>query len=790
MAEIGNQSLNGEGRQNFVSVGDQRHVKIQDDATGRKSVWQEGEFTVVRSNARTAPGCHNNCGVLMYVKDGKLDHIEGDPENPHSQGRLCVRCLAVKEIMYSPDRIIYPMKRARADRGLDKWERCTWDEALDIIYEEMMKIIKKYGAQSIFVHQGTGRDINGYLPMISHCLGTPNSGMGLLAGQSCYAPRFFSTSLKIGDFFICDYGQFFPERYDDPRFHAPGCIMVWANNPLVANSDGTLGHWIVECMKRGSKLLVVDPKMIWLAGKADIWLQIRPGTDVALALGMCKVIVDEGLQDDDFIEKWTYGYDEWVENLAQYTPEKVAEICGVDAEDIIAAARMVAEADSACLQWGVGMDHQPGGFITGMAQFDLLAVTGNFEKPGAMVSARPCFGVGETWMPGLEFFEEIPDPEWKADEQLRMNDRYPAVHAMSAVAPDEELDAMYTGEPYPVKGVWLQTCNTTVNMGAESDRLMRGLQNTDFNVTVDLFMTPTAMATADVFLPACCFPERIGLTGHQPYQLGVVHQAVEAPGECKSDMQIVMYLYDRFMGSDKMPWKDRDDIKGFFDYILRKTPFTMDDMLERTWAYPEFEYGKHEKGKLRTDGELGFNTMTGRYQFWCSPMASFGFSPLAEYEEPDESPVSTPELAKKYPLIMITGARRWGLFHSEHRQSPSMRQLHPKPFTALNSKMAEKYGVRDGDKVLIESPYGCCTQTVEVDDRIKDGVISCDHGWWFPERDRADGTFFGAMESNINKCLPMRPGKIGLGCSYKTELCRITKVDPDYVVPFPDGIQH
>lgn len=757
----------------FAASVDHKHDATQDSAEGRQWTWEEDGMRVVRTNARTAPGCHDNCGLLVYVKDGVIDHIEGDPENPYNQGRLCLRCLAAKEIVYSKDRILYPMKRAREDRGKhDKWERVTWDEAYDIIYENMMRVINEYGAQSIFVTQGTGRDINGYTGITAHYLGTPNKGMGFLSGDACYAPRFFSTSLKIGNFFVCDYGQFFPDRYDDPRFKAPGYILVWGNNPVVANSDGTLGHWIVECMKRGSKVMCMDPKLTWIAAHSEYWFQVRPGTDCALALSFCNVIIDKDLYDHEFVDCWTYGFEAFAERVKDYPPEKVAGICGVSEEKIVSAAVDFAMADSACLQWGVAMDHTSEGFITGMACFDLLALTGNFEKPGSMVSARPCFGVGETWMSGADFFENIPDAPWKADDSLRMNQDYPAVRAMGAKSNDMILKALETGEPYPIKAVWMQTNNPIANMGAEPQRILPALQGTDFNVVVDLFMTPTALAVADVFLPACTHFERIGLTGHQPYQLGAIAQCIEPLGESRSDMEIIYGLGRRFMGKEGSPWESPEE---FFDYILRKTPFTFEDMRERTWAYPQFEYEKHKKGMLRSDGNPGFNTPYGRYMFYCTPMASFGLDPLASYSEPPESPISTPELAKEYPMVLTTGARRWGLFHSEHRSSPSMRQIHEKPKIMIHPNDAKKYGIEDGDWVLIENMFGSCKQVAELSSRIREGVVSADHGWWFPERGPEDGTLYGVFESNINQLLPMRPGTIGLGNSYKSQLCRISK---------------
>ena len=755
-----------------------RDATTQDDATGREWTWEEDGMTVIRTNARTGPGCHQNCGLLVYVKDGVIDHIEGDPENPHNQGRLCLRCLAAKEMIYHPDRILHPMKRARENRGKDAWEQISWDEAYDIIYEQITRIAKEYGAESIFVHQGTGRDINGYGPMLAQMLGTPNYGMGFLSGQACYAPRLFSTSLKVGDMFVCDYSQFFPERYDDPRFEVPEYIMVWGNNPVVANSDGTLGHWIVECMKRGSKIICMDPKLTWLAGKAEYWFQVRPGTDCALALALSNIIIQEDLQDHEFIDLWTYGFDEFAESIKGYTAERVAEICGVDAEKITECARALGRARSACLQWGVAMDHTPEGFITGMAVFDLLAVTGNFEKPGSMVCGRPCFGVGSTWMSDFSAIEALPAPEWAAPGSRRMNEEYNGCRSMAAISQDMELEALETGKPYPVKCLWLETNNPIANMGAAPQRILPAIQGTEFNVVVDLFMTPTAMAAADVFLPACTFAERAGITGHQPYQLGAVAQCIEPLGECKSDQQIIYEVGRRFHGADKVPWTRDED---FYDFCLQSSPFTYEQIKERTWAYPEFEYYKYKTGKLRPDGQPGFNTDTGRYNFYSIAMQNMGYNPLSSFEEPPESPVSSPELAREYPLVLTTGARRWSLFHSEHRQAPSMRAIHPGPQVMINPVDAERYGIEDGGWVLIENPFGSCRERAEVSPRIKQGVVSADHGWWFPERkDHAedDGTeagLFGVMECNINRLMPMRPGKTGLGNSYKSQLCRISK---------------
>ncbi|MEG0071408.1 MAG: molybdopterin-dependent oxidoreductase [Raoultibacter sp.] len=747
-------------------------AKTQDDPSGREWTWEEDGMTVIRSSARTGPGCHDNCGILMYVKDGVLEKIEGDPKNPYNQGRLCPRCLAIKEMLYHKDRLKYPMKRAKEERGKNTFERISWDEAYDIIEREMKQVIETYGNEAIWVTQGTGRDINGYGPLMAQYFGTPNYGTGFLSGEACYAPRIFSTALKSGGLFVCDYSQFFPDRYDDPRWEAPEYILIWGNNPVVANSDGMLGHWIVESMKRGSKLICMDPTLTWVAGKADVWLQVRPGTDAALALALCNQIIEDGLEDKEFVDLWTYGFEEFKEHVKKYPASKAAQICGVDEELIVEAARKIGKAKSACLQWGVAMDHTSEGFITGMACFDLMALTGNFEKPGTMLAARPVFDMSVTWMPSgavwTECSEPIPHPE------KTMNDKYPALKSMDAISPDMLLEAMETGEPYGIHAMWMQTNNPLSCMGAQPQRILPALQGMDFNVVVDLFLTPTALACADVLLPAACFSERMGIAGHQPYALSAIAQAIEPMGECKSDQRIIYEMGDRFAGKEHRPWDTEQD---FYDYLLRKTGFTYESLKERSWAYPEFEYNKHEKGLLRPDGSVGFATSTGRYNFYCPEMTYFGLSPLADFEEPPESPVSRPDLAEKYPLVLTTGARSWGFFHSEHRQSPSMRRIHPEPTVLIHPETAAHYGVADGDWVKLENSFGDCKMKAKTTVRIRKDTVSADHAWWFPERDPNDGTLFGTLECNVNKLIPMRPGKVGLGASYKSQLCSISKVE-------------
>ena len=749
-------------------------VPMQSDpsATTRRTVWEEDGFTVVRGNARTAPGCHDNCGILMYIdKDGRLDHVEGDPDDPYNQGRLCLRCLTLPDVVYHKDRQLHPLKRERTQRGKDKWEQITWEEAYAICERELRAVQEKYGAHAIQVFCGTGRDIVGYHPMLANILDTPNQGMGFLSGQGCYVPRMFSTTMKIGNLYTGDYSQNWIDRYDNPNWVRPDYVVIWGNNPVVANSDGTLGHWIVECMKRGTKLITIDPKLTWCAAHSKYWLQVRPGTDSALALALGHVIVKEKLYDAEFVDQWTYGFDEYAANVEEWTPARVAKICMVDEDLIWSVGRALGKANAWTLQWGVALDHTAEGFYSGASCYDLCALCGQFDKPGGMICGKPCFGVPVTWIGS--------DSDWiptKRGEHEHLHGGYPALKMIGMPSPDATLEALEGKYDYPVKAAWLQTNNCLSGMGAQPQRIAKALAEDDFNVVVDLWMTPTAMAVGDVFLPVTTFPERFGLTGHQPYRTGAINKAIEKVGECRSDQQIVVEMGRIFKGADTFPWSDGEnfDEEAFYGFLLRNSGFTWDELKARTWAYPQMKYYRCKTGEIREDGQPGFPTPTGKYEFYSVMLESMGMRPLAFYEEPPESPFSRPDLAEKYPLILTTGARQWGYFHSEGRQIPHLRAIHPEPEVTIHPNDAERYGIQDGDWVVIESQYGSCRQKAKVDIRIKEGVVSADHGWWFPERRREDG-FFGTFESNVNNCIPMRPGSTGLGCSYKSVLCLIRK---------------
>ena len=729
--------------------------------------FDEDGLHVTRGCAWSAPGCHLGCGILMYTDDeGRLVKVEGDPENPFNQGRLCVRCLDLPEVVYSPDRILHPLKRAREDRGKDKWEPIGWDEALDEIAGKILAAKEEFGPESVAFYSGTGRDIGQYITRLCWGFNSPNF-VFLMSGQSCYSPRVAGCFSTSGSFWVGDYSQQFPDRYDNPDWKRPDLIVIWGNNPIVSNSDGLYGHWVVDCLKMGSRAIVVDPRMIWLASKAEHYLQIRPGTDGALALGIVNYLIENDLYDHEFVSLWCYGFEELAERAKEYPLDEVAKITDLPAEDIVAVARAIADSDAVTLQWGVAIDQIKETIPTAQAVLAIFEITGNIGKPGTMQQPASILNYAAGW--GSEFL--VPEQEAKRIGQ----DEHPLIKmGFQECVTDDYIRCLETGQPSPIKVAWMQTTNPLACTGVDAKRTLDAHMNIETIVYVDLFMTPTSMALADYFLPACTYAERNGLrVGDGAQRAETINKAIEPLGESRSDMQICLDIGKR-ISPEAWPW---DTVEDMYSNILAETGHTFEEMQELAPGYPPFEYHMHEKGLLRADGNVGFDTATGRIELWCSMYNNLGLDPLPSYEEPVPSPLSTPELCEEYPLVLTTGARLWGMFHSEHRQIPRMRALHPEPLVYVNPKTAADFGVKDGDWVWVENHRGRCKRVVKETPIVNERTASTDHAWWHPEAPgELEAGLYDLWDLTVENLLPYDCGKTGFGANYKNTICKIYRV--------------
>jgi anaerobic selenocysteine-containing dehydrogenase len=725
------------------------------------------------------PGCHGGCGQKLFVEDGRLVRVEGDENNPWNQGRSCPRVLALKQYMYHPDRITRPLKRV-GERGEGRFEPIGWDEAFDLCERRLRAIRDAHGPETVIFVQGTGRDIGGPLTLLAYSFGSPNWVQLGLSGHSCYTPRLAAMKSMTGEFVVADCSQFLERRYDDPQWTPPKVIVTWGQNPTNGCPDGFFGHWVVDCMRRGSKIIAVDPRNTWITGRAKHHLQLRPGTDGALALGMLHVIINEGLYDKAFIESWVHGFGELSERVRQYPVETVARITELPAEEIVAAARMFAKAKPAAIQWGVAVDMCPDATAVAQAITSLSVITGNIDIPGGQVIARPAEGV--TTYP---FSTEELVKLYGADLIKRLNEKrigadvYPMVKNFRAWAqPDMVIDQIESGKPYPIKAAWIQTSNVIGGQAARADVHLKALQKLDFIAVVDLFHNPTTMALADVVLPAATFAEKDSIRAWWA-PLAVIRKRVQV-GECKSDWEINFELAKRFNPEGMKRW---DRLEDLFNERLKPADATVAQLLEDGgWRMPadgpSKPYHRHERGLLRADGKPGFTTPTGKIEVCSETLKQWGLDPLPFYTEPPQSATSTPVLFEKYPLVMITGARSQLFFHSEHRMIPWLREKMPDPIVEIHPDTAKKYDIEDGEWIYLQNDMGRIKRKTKITRKVKPQHVHTMHGWWLPELAGEAPSLFGISDYQINRIIPgPQCSKSGFGGGqYRTTLCTLQKI--------------
>ncbi|MDR3136100.1 MAG: molybdopterin-dependent oxidoreductase [Coriobacteriales bacterium] len=765
--------------------------------------WKEDGYTVTRTNHWSPPGCHNSCGVLLYTKDDKLERVEGDPLSPFVNGRLCVRCLTLDEATNNPTRIKYPMKRV-GERGENKWERISWDEAFDTLEKKIREVWDEYGGNSILLIHGTGRN-TGPMTYFGNCaLKTPNIATYGFTGFACYLPRLFGSFAPIGDYHIVDASEGSESRYANPEFEPPGVIVVWGNEPLKSNADGYMGHWLVQCVQMGSKIISIDPQLTWWGARAEHFLQIRPGTDAALACAWLNVIINEELYDKDFVDCWCTGFEALAQAMQEYTPSWAEEVTGIPADDIIASARLYATTKPAAIQWGLAMDQQLSAMSLNLACCDLMAITGNLDVPGGNILIRNAYNATN-----LPLTEPVIPKEWR-EKKLTMKYTFgdDCEEFTTHAASDAVLKAMECDEPYPIRMCWIETSNTIANPAMDAPRVYEAMKRVPFVVNADPFITPISVACADMLLPVSMSPERNSCrTWWTPVRS--ISKACSFY-EAKSDEEIMLDM-GRRLNPEYFPWKD--DIE-MMDWLLtdcslpdpdlfkeKSTNLSLEsakvnvtqfklkhhELAERGgYAYDEWNsvYRKHEKGMCRPDGSIGFATLSGRVELVPAVYPIWGLNPTPYHIEPPESPLSTPELMKEYPLVLTTGARSWEFFHSENRQIPTMREMHGEPLVTINPKTAKHYGIGEGDYVWIENDHGRFRQKAKLSPVVNEQTISAEHGWWFPESDAEEPSLFGTFTANPNNCTKaFETGPSGVGTSIKCMICKIYPYKEGDVLP-------
>ena len=661
------------------------------------------ETTQIRTACRS---CHGGCGVIAHVADGRVVKVEGDPDSPISYGTLCSKGLAITQLAYHPDRILHPMKKTNG-----RWERIGWDEALDTVAAKFQAVADTLGPEHIVVGQGTGRDYESHLYRFANQLGTPNV---LTAGHMCYVSRVASTLVTVGNLPICDYRG------------GPRCVVMWGCNPQWSNPDEYKGVDFWKAYKNGARLICIDPRKGFVAKKADLWLQLRPGTDAALAMGFHHVIIEEELYDRDFVDSHVNGWEAFKERVRDYPLDRVEAITWVDRDLIRKAARMYATTKPACIHWGVPTEQTNNCADCTRALTGLMAATGNLDAPGGNVLYvnPPTRTVAE--------FSRHRDLSQEARAKRLGGDRYKLGARVAFITPKVAWEAILTGKPYPLKAGLLCGTNPVVSR-ANAREAYEALRALEFLVVIDHFLTPTA-ELADIFLPAATWLEQNHVADNwKRHGFVLARQKCVQIGEAWQDHKIFQELGKR-MGQQ---WWDT--VEDGLDYLLEPAGLTWEAFKKIGFLKGEMVYRKYL--------ERGFSTPTGKVELYSTVLEKWGYDPLPKYTELPESPVSKPELAEIYPYILNAGFRTPTFFHTANRNQPWLREIRPDPIVEIHPDTARKHGIEAGDWVVITSPRGSARERAKLNSGIDPRVVVAEHGWWYPEM---SGPGHGWDVSNIN----------------------------------------
>jgi anaerobic selenocysteine-containing dehydrogenase len=701
----------------------------------------EKETTIIRTVCRE---CRAGCGMLVHVKDGRAVELEIDPKSPVATHKLCWKSQASLERLYHTDRIHFPLKRT-GERGEGKWCRISWEEALGTIAEKFNSLKDSYGAESVAFVKGYYERRCDLVSRLGNALGTPN-----IAGidNTCYIPSASGRLMTYG----------FDGRPDLSGL--PDCVMCWgssANPPL----------------KDGAKLIVVNTIKTEAAERAHIWLRPRPATDLALAMGLLNIIVNEKLYDKDFVDNWTTGFDRLEKHVQQYPPDKVAEITWIGEDKIVEAARLFTRSRYACLLTGNASEDSYNSTQFARATSIIQAVCGLLDIPGGTVqpTVEPIDREGKS----ADVLPDLLTPEQRQKKLGKEEGHFPEDPLWETIVnKPAELQFQYLvksileGVPYEVRAAFVIGCNPIMTW-CNSKRVYEAFRKIGFLAVADIVITPTA-SLADIVLPSASYLEAdavlVGELGMGDTCLRAQQKVVQV-GECRTDLEIVISLA-REMGLGGYFWTD---LHAYLDAYLKKAGLTFEELRRRDRIISSGTCYRKYRNK-------GFNTPSGKVEIYSSLCEKWGYEPLPVYHEPPETPFSAPELAREYPVI-LTSAHDKIYVHSQDRNLDTLRRRNPDPIVLIHPDLAGRLGIAEGDRVYIENKRGRIKQTAAISEGVDPRVISVAHGWWFPEKGAVG--HYGWDEANMNILTddgPPYSPEIG-SPAMRGFLCRVYKAEED-----------
>lgn len=643
--------------------------------------------------------CHTNCGLLITVRDGKIDRVAGDPDHPVNRGYVCVKAGAIKALVESQDRLKFPLMKKKGG-----FERVSWDEALDFAAQKLTDIREKYGPQALVRCGGApvsyeARD--GFLQFMG-VYGSPNfTG----AANLCAVPRQVAFVNTFGD-------------RPEPDYENTKLIIFWGVNPVnttrfsaYASYDG-FHNIIPRAKQRGVKIVVVDPVRSETVDLADEWIRPAIGTDSALGLAMIHTIINEELYDYEFVKNWVVGFDELKKHVSSLSPEWAEKITSIPAERIREFARLYAKTDGALIHDGNGLDMHTNGVDTVRVICILIALTGNIDKPGgnvffSFVQQRilPTIKIDKKWI-GWEEFPLFPQTSFPSIKNALLEDR------------EDRPRAMIVHHSNPVI------------IQANQERTKKALKNLNFLMVIDIFPTATT-EIADLILPAASDFERVDYRAYSSNRGGFLalrEKVVEPPGEAKSVFEIEYELAKR-MGLEKdYPFRNTEE---WIDFVLEPSKITLNDLRNNNIIYASepVSFYKYKK--------FGFNTFSRKVECYSERFKTFKYNPLPSFEYPKESMISSPELGSKF-RFQATTRKPYEFVHSKLKNLEPLKKIYPNPFVIIHPEDARAREIKENDLVEVVSPRGRIELNAKISDRTQPGLLIIDFGWGNPTDKKAN----------------------------------------------------
>ena len=640
--------------------------------------------------------CSANCLIEANIDQNNNIFAERIKSPYLKKNISCPKLQAVNEIIYSPDRLTDPLLKIKK-ANKPTWEKQSWEIILDMIASKLQYYKKNYGAESICWIRGQAPDWSStwhYAMRFMNLLGSPNI---IGNGAICHAAREFAH--------IMTYGEMSSPDYKNSKY-----IIVWGRNDH--NSKPRLFENILYAKERGAKLIVIDPVKTELAQIADSWLQIKPGGDGLFAMAMMNVIIKEKLYDQEFVDKWTLGFDQLSQSIDAYSPKIISKIINIDSDVIRTIARLYATTKPACIGEGNGLDMNLEVFQTTRAICILRALTGNIDKKGGDKIPLP--------IPfrNIELAELLPKDVKPITYEYPLFDHFRPTRGNPALGP--VTGAIINKKPYPIKVLIIQGTNPVVTV-ANTKRFLKALDSLDLIIVIDLFMTQTAKY-ADIVLPTTTSFEttRINFPALYSNQVVLQDKIINSLGNSWPDWKITFELARRMNFEKEFPWKN---VEQAIDYQLEPTGITVKQLRSK----PEGIDFQHKKSYLKYL-EDGFHTPSKKVEILSEKLQRYGFSGLPSFKLSIEN-YSYYKLKEEYPLLAISGARPNYFVHSQFRNIESLLKYEPEPLVDIHSLDAKERKIENGDLIKIFTPNGSIEMKANVSNIIPPGIIRIPWGW-------------------------------------------------------------